>query len=120
MIAMSLLVLRCQNIAETRSFYEMLGLSFQEEKHGNGPTHYSTVLDGGLVMELYPSSTSAVDNTRIGLYVPVLDDVITLLHKRGIAVGNRQTFGSSTFVVIQDPDGRKVELVERHSLQMAA
>jgi hypothetical protein len=78
-------------------------------------------LAGGLVLELYPCADGMTDNTRIGLYVSVLDVVTDRLHKQGIAVSNRQNFGDADFVVVQDPDGRKVELVQKISqLQLAA
>ena len=120
-IALSLIVLRCQDIMATRHFYESLGLLFQQEQHGNGPTHYSSVLEGGLVLELYPATDGVSDNTRLGLFVPALDDAISRIRQRGITVGNRQSFGDHVFVVAQDPDGRKVEIVQQPGqMQLAA
>ena len=119
-IGISLIVLRCRDIAVTRRFYEALGLVFQQEQHGKGPVHYSTVLTGGMVLELYPSASGAVDNTRLGLFFPVLDDVSAALRRDGVPLGKRQHFGSHEFVVAEDPDGRKIELVQQPAQRMAA
>lgn len=37
-----------------RVFLESMGLSFEREKHRNGPIHWSSVVDGK-VLEIYPS-----------------------------------------------------------------
>ena len=54
-LAVNLLVLRCKDIEVTRRFYEQLGLSFVEEKHGTRPQHYAWE-SGGFVLELYPAA----------------------------------------------------------------
>ncbi|OUR88493.1 hypothetical protein A9Q81_23910 [Gammaproteobacteria bacterium 42_54_T18] len=65
----SLLVIRCKDIEESRVFYERLGLAFMKEKHGNGPVHYSSEHDD-MVFELYPNKGEApTDNTRLGFKI---------------------------------------------------
>jgi hypothetical protein len=55
--SLSLLVLRSSRLEAMRTFYEALGLTFVEEKHGAGPVHYSAQL-GSTVLEIYPGETS--------------------------------------------------------------
>jgi len=40
-LSISLVVLRCGDVATTRRFYEALGLVFQAERHGSAPEHCS-------------------------------------------------------------------------------
>ncbi|MGC5024426.1 VOC family protein [Tsukamurella sp. DT100] len=69
---LSYLVIYCSDPDASRDWYESaLGLWFQREQHGvNRPVHYSTTLDGGTVLELYPAGDRPVTRTRIGITVP--------------------------------------------------
>jgi lactoylglutathione lyase len=51
--ALRLLVLRTKQLERLRDFFQLLGVSFVAERHGNGPLHYAGEL-GGVVLELYP------------------------------------------------------------------
>lgn len=51
---MKIFVIRTDNLQETLEFFTKLGLSFTEEKHGDGPVHYACE-NNDLVFELYPS-----------------------------------------------------------------
>lgn len=50
--SMNLVVLRCEDIEKSKPIYECLGFSFEKEKHGNGPQHYSSIVQD-IVFELY-------------------------------------------------------------------
>ena len=103
----SLLVIRCQDIEVSKNFYQILGLSFIEEKHGNGPTHYSCEHEG-CVFELYPNKGKPPqDNNRLGFKVSDLAKII-----KNVVVTNSYEFLGNTIYVVTDPDGRKVELSE--------
>lgn len=107
---LSLVVMRVVDLASSRVFYERLGLSFRREQHGSGPEHLSTVL-GGVVLELYPLGTSSsTDGLRIGLRVRDLDGIV---ERAGSAVLADSSRDGARVVVVQDPDGHKVELSER-------
>jgi len=99
-----LIVLRTSRLIELKAFYERLGMSFVEERHGEGPLHYSTML-GEVVMELYPLAADAVEaeTIRLGFAVTALATIVTRL--RATANGLR--------AVVRDPDGRAVELYQR-------
>ena len=101
----SLLVIRCENIEVSKTFYEGLGLIFQKEKHGNGPEHYSSEYDG-TVFELYPNKGIApIDNTRLGFKITNLKETLSSL-----SIDNTYEFNGNTVYVVIDPDGRKIEL----------
>ena len=103
----SLLVIRCQDIEVSKDFYQLLGLSFVKEKHGNGPTHYSCEHDG-CVFELYPNKgESPQDNNRLGFKVEGLVSII-----KNISVTSSYEFAGNIIHVLTDPDGRKVEISE--------
>lgn len=60
----NLLVLRCKELEASKQFYELLGFNFVKEKHGEGPTHYSSQ-GAGFVFELYPlSKNEALGNSE--------------------------------------------------------
>ncbi len=104
---LSLLVLRCKDIEASKSFYQLLGLSFVKEKHGNGPTHYSCEHDD-FVLELYPNKEeSPLDNNRLGFKVSDINTVI-----KNIAITDTYEFSGKTIHVTTDPDRRKVEISE--------
>ncbi|WP_371793052.1 glyoxalase/bleomycin resistance/dioxygenase family protein [Streptomyces sp. NBC_01471] len=50
-----LTVIYTERLDDCHTFYAGLGLDFDKEQHGTGPEHYATVLDGGMVFELYPA-----------------------------------------------------------------
>jgi len=101
-----LIVLRTRRLIELKSFYEQLGMSFVEERHGEGPLHYSTML-GEIVMELYPLAADAVEAEpiRLGFGVSDTADATFVTRLRATANGLR--------AVVRDPDGRAVELYQR-------
>ncbi len=103
----SLLVIRCKDIEVSRGFYQLLGLTFVKEKHGNGPTHYSCEYDD-CVFELYPNKKlDPNDNNRLGFKVSNILSVIESLD-----IIDSYQFSGKTIYVTMDPDGRKVEISE--------
>ncbi|GAA2787117.1 VOC family protein [Saccharopolyspora taberi] len=89
-----LLVVYTDRLEQCREFYAGLGLEFVAEQHGSGPEHYAATLPGGLVIELYPTSTRRpVSSNRLGFSVS--------LAAADLAPGRH---------VLTDPDGRAVEV----------
>jgi lactoylglutathione lyase len=110
---LNLIVIRANNLEESYSFYKKLGLSFNQEQHGNGPQHYTSELKG-LVFEIYPAVNGKNDETiRIGFSVPNLDHVMDNLRSIDATIITEPSIGPwGKRAVVQDPDGHKVELVE--------
>jgi lactoylglutathione lyase len=111
-LAVNLLVLRCKDIDLTRRFYEQLGLAFVEEKHGTGPQHYAWE-SGGFVLELYPAAEGQPpDNVRIGFSTALLADLAGNLRHNSDASVLKPPYATADRLVmlLQDPDGRKVEV----------
>ena len=102
---LNLLVLRCKNIELTKAFYEKLGLKFVKEKHGKGVEHYATYV-GEMVLELYPLKKGLeIEQSRLGFSV----ELHCLESMKDEAISCYE-FNGQNIVVVQDPDGRKVEL----------
>ena len=101
-----LLVLRSKALTQTVDFYSSLGIQFTEERHGNGPLHYSANLSG-LLLEVYPAKDEehAECATRLGLTIrrSELPNALQDLEFRETAWGRQAT--------LQDPDGRSVDLM---------
>ncbi|MFT3765666.1 MAG: VOC family protein [Minicystis sp.] len=110
-LAVSLVVLRCNDVATTRRFYEALGLVFSTEKHGSGPEHFSCRI-GDTVVELYPAPAGAAPTlARLGLRVASAVEAARLLISAGGRVDRPFDPVTGTAVVI-DPDGTKVEVCQ--------
>jgi lactoylglutathione lyase len=116
--SLSLLVIRTSRVDACLEFYQGLGLAMVEEKHGKGPVHYSSSLNG-ITIEIYPetqknSTESRAERTlRLGFMVESLAATLESLETLGARV---LTPPSDTqwgrLAVVLDPDGREVEINE--------
>ena len=116
--SLNLVVLRVQDLAAARRFYEAFGLAFEVHRHGRGPEH----LAGGCgqdsaVLEIYPLREGQVPTTsvRIGFSVDAVDPYIPALVEAGgmiIEAPHDSEWGRRA--VVQDPEGHKIELVRPH------
>ncbi|MGW1376951.1 VOC family protein [Streptomyces sp. NPDC002446] len=92
----ALIVLYSDHLEEARSFYTGLGLTFVPEQHGKGPLHYAATQADDTVIELYPATEARpASSVRLGFTVD------------GQSVEPPLAPGRH---VVQDPDGRAVEL----------
>lgn len=109
-IKLNLLVLKTHHLDRLKDFYSAFGISFAEERHGDGPLHLSARV-GDVILELYPlQKGEAGGGTRLGFSVP---DLNAVLKRLGAAVvsGPRETEWGRR-AVVKDPDGRRVEVVQ--------
>lgn len=109
---LNLIVIRSAIPADLAAFYTRLGCSFAQHQHGNGPWHYAAEL-GALTLEIYPlkRSQSAPDShLRLGFMVPDVSTAIAQLAAPVLSGPTASDWGLRA--VIQDPEGRRVELVQ--------
>lgn len=113
MTRLSLLVLRCVDIEATRAFYELLGLRFVRQRHGDGVEHLACE-ESDVIVELYPATgTRPVSTERLGFVVASLDQVVGEVAARGGRIRTQPALSEFGYrAVIEDPDGRAVELVQ--------
>ena len=80
----NLIVLRSPDIHRAARFYRALGLLLTLERHGNGPEHYSSSVNG-FVLELYPlaESQTPTSEARIGFNVDSVDELVPLVREAG-------------------------------------
>jgi len=109
----NLVVIRSADIEIAERFYSSLGLLFGKEKHGNGPEHYASCVDG-FVFEIYPLKENETPTTsvRLGFEIDTVDGYIPEVSKLGGTVETRpydSPWGRRS--VIKDPDGHTIELV---------
>ena len=115
-VSLQLIVIKTDKLSELVAFYSALGLVFDHHRHGNGPLHFSAAA-GPTILELYPlpkGIASPDATTRLGFSVDDLDLLIGRLKESGntVVVDPAVTeWGYSA--VVQDPDGRKIELTQR-------
>ncbi len=115
MPAISLIVIKTNQLQAQADFYTRLGFRFDYHQHGNGPFHYAST-GSGPVLEIYPlpKGINTPDaTTRLGFTVNNLDQLITSLQAAGaVIVSPPQTTAWGYAAVVQDLDGRKIELTE--------
>lgn len=113
---LKLLVIRTHDIKRLAEFYAKFGFVSEYHKHGNSPYHYSGTL-GSTVIEIYPlakNQTEPDKNLRIGFAIDGFDSVIDDLRKSNIVFHGEPIQTDFGFmVVVEDPDGRKVELYRK-------
>lgn len=97
-------------------FYSQLGFEFDYHKHGNSPYHYSAKIGSG-ILEIYPltkNQTAADKNLRLGFSIDAFDLVIEKLKINNTVFVTEPTATDFGFMaIIEDPDGRKIELYKK-------
>ena len=113
----NLVVLKTSRPDDLAAFYGHLGIRFENHRHGNGPLHYAANVDDDVVFEIYPLSKNkekSDDTLRLGFTVDNLDDIINELKRSGKKILNDPTMTEFGYVsVIEDLDGRKIELKDK-------
>ena len=109
---LNLTVLRSPDIERASRFYSAMGLLFMKHRHGNGPEHYTSCING-FVFEIYPlGKHPPTYGTRIGFSVDDVDSIVPML----IAVGAELISPAADSewgrrAVVKDLDGHVVELL---------
>jgi len=104
-----LLVLKVRDMAQSRAFYELLGFSFAEHRHGKGPAHCCST-DLGFPLELYPSAQPAQNYAALGFAVPALQAYRRRLADSGVACSAISDIGFGPYFVVRDPDHNRIEI----------
>lgn len=112
MVAFSALVLYAQDLDKSVAFYRACGLPLVERRHG-GPTHYTCAL-GGVHFALYAATAEngPQGGTTVGITVADLQKTLDAARATGarlVEEARPRPWGVSA--ALQDPDGRKVELL---------
>ena len=109
---LNLTVLRSPDIERASRFYSAMGLLFMKHRHGNGPEHFTSCING-FVFEIYPlGKHPSTHGTRIGFSVDDVDSIVPML----IAVGAELISPAADSewgrrAVVKDLDGHVVELL---------
>jgi len=115
MPSVSLIVIKTNQLQAQAAFYTRLGFTLDYHKHGNGPYHYAST-GSQPVLEIYPlpkGVTIPDSTTRLGFVVEQLDALIKELEAQGatiVAAPIKTEWGYNA--IVQDLDGRKIELTE--------
>ncbi len=108
----NLIMIRSADMERAAAFYQALGLPFTKHRHGTGPQHYASEVNG-FVFEIYPlGKAHPTTSTRLGFSVDDVDAVIEALSGAGAEVmSSPQDSRWGRRAVVKDPDGHKIELV---------
>lgn len=107
---LNLIVLKTEDKERLKDFYQTLGLQFVQEKHGDGPIHYSCEMQG-LVLEIYPGKPSK--SPMLGFNVDSIEKIVHALEEKKVQV--KQLISNETYAkkaAVYDPDGRTVFLTQ--------
>ncbi len=116
-ITLNLVVLRSADLARAEQFYAALGLRLIREQHGTGPEHLAAEL-GETVFEIYPQGdVESTRGARVGFRVLAVGAAITAaLSAVGTLITPAKNGPWGLRAVVNDPDGHRVELVEKNSI----
>ena len=105
---------------KTADFYRAVGIALEDEDHGEGPVHVAAEV-GGVHIAIYPAGSSGRAPTVrqggssfSGFYVDSLDAVtaeLTRLEASLLRGHEEMPWGCR--IVVEDPDGRPVEINQR-------
>ncbi len=114
-VTLSLVVLRSADLPRAEAFYSLLGIAFGRERHGSGPEHLAGRL-GSLVFELCPLEGGGTTSVRLGFHIASVKETVAKLAGAGARIVTPPTDGTwGLRAVVADPDGHRIELVERDS-----
>jgi hypothetical protein len=118
MMEIASLVLFSDRFNETTAFYRTLGVPLVAEVHDDGPVHLAADV-GGVHVAIWETTGAGTvpawrhsGSTFPGFYVDSLDDVVAALASAPVLVGH-EVMPWGCRVVVQDPDGRPVEINQR-------
>jgi lactoylglutathione lyase len=117
---MASLVLFAADAAKTADFYRAIGLELEHEHHGLGPVHFAIEL-GPVHFAIYAADAGgraparrAAGSSFPGFYVESLDAATEALRQAGATVlSEHEQMPWGCRVVVEDPDGRAVEVNDR-------
>jgi lactoylglutathione lyase len=110
----SYVVLRVADIEKSAAFYRLLGIVLTQERHGQGPLHYSFPLAPGIVCELYPlkPDAGAPPRVRLGFIVENAAVIRDALVQEGHTIS--PSTSPDSFIVL-DPNGNEAEVSQKGS-----
>ena len=119
-IEVASLVLFAAEPEKTADFYRVAGIALEEEDHGEGPVHFAAEV-GGVHVAIYPAGSSGRAPTIRqggssfpGFYVDSLDAVTAgLTRLEAPLLGGHEEMPWGCRIVVEDPDGRPVEINQR-------
>jgi lactoylglutathione lyase len=115
------LVLFSADRDRTARFYRAIGIDLEREDHDDGPLHYAAEL-GPVHFAVYPAESAGRAPARRGggssfpgFFVDSLDATAASLAEVAAPVlGEHERMPWGCRMVFQDPDGRPVEINQRH------
>jgi catechol 2,3-dioxygenase-like lactoylglutathione lyase family enzyme len=116
------LVLFANDLDATAAFYRAAGLTLEDEHHDDGPVHVAAEL-AGVHFAIYAADHGiaatagtwrAAGTSFPGIFVESLDSVTVALAGLGAPLlAAHQTRPWGCRIVVQDPDGRQLEINQR-------
>jgi predicted enzyme related to lactoylglutathione lyase len=119
-IEMASLVLFSSQVDRAVAFYRAVGIPLEDEDHGEGPVHAAAEV-AGVHVAIYAASAPGRHPARRtggsdfpGFYVDALDEVVAAVTVLGAPVlSGHESMPWGCRVVVEDPDGRAVEINDR-------
>lgn len=100
------------------AFYKAIGLALEEEQHGRGPRHFS--FSAPVCMEVYPPREPAQASFVLRVETEDVQGALSRLKNLsgawGRVVQGPKVSASGIKAILEDPDGRIVELFQPATL----
>ena len=106
MIKVNFVIIRGEDLEALHKFYTNLGIDFKEEKHGNGPIHFSAEL-GDIVLELYRGKPTK--QIVVGINVDNFEIFVDKAKLHGATIEMRDGYA-----ILSDIAGNKLIVTENH------
>ena len=101
----TVVLLRSQYIERTKTAYESYS-SWEKEKHGNGPTHFSSTW-GKTIVEIYPQRKLSSASLELLILVENIALVIEKIKRENPTILQE----SARHILLKDPDERLVQIL---------
>ena len=115
------LILFANRLSDTVSFYQALGLPLEEEDHEGGPLHFACEL-GPIHFAVFEGTPGTSPPFRAGgcvmpgIAVPSLDRTFEIMQGIGARIVQPPAdYPWGPRMLVEDPDGRTVEIFQRKS-----
>jgi lactoylglutathione lyase len=116
---LNLITIRCMDPERSVKFYELLGLTFIKEKHGEkGVEHYSAKIPEGTIFEIYPETELSAPTTGVllGFKIDDLEELSKILEDNDVSIlSPMKDTPWGKRLIVADPDHHTLQLFQNES-----
>lgn len=116
-VGLRVMTIQCSDLEKSRQFYETIGLELHKFTHEwSGKYYYFSKLEGNLTFNILLAEPGReFDRNGLDFQVDNVNDLIARLTEIGVRIiaPYRAMLHVCNHLVVEDPDGRKIRLVNK-------